>query len=280
RLAERLEQSEPEFLASHLNQAERGHLCDLVLGAVTAQALDQTTQHEVAVGLEHHVDEVDDDDAADVAQAQLADDLLGRFEVVLGDGLFEVAAGTDELSGVDVDDGHRLGAIDDQRATGRQPHLAVQRLLDLLGDAVGVERVDIVLIRLDALEKVGSDALQVRADGPLRFLALDEHLREVLVEDVANDLDQQVGLRVQQRGGLLALDLLLDVLPLRRKALDVAGELLLGGALGRGADDDTARFRQHLLEDALQTRALVVGQLAADPVHRTTRNVDQVTARK
>src|SRR5690606_8506665 len=83
RLAERLEQSEPELLASHLNQAERGHLCDLVLGAVTAEALDQTTQHEVAVGLEHHVNEVDDDDAADVAQAQLADDLLGRFEVVL-----------------------------------------------------------------------------------------------------------------------------------------------------------------------------------------------------
>ena len=30
-----------------------------------------------------HVDEVDDDDAADVAQPQLADDLLGRLEVGL-----------------------------------------------------------------------------------------------------------------------------------------------------------------------------------------------------
>src|SRR5699024_9386437 len=56
-------------------------------------ALDQPPQHEVAVGLEHHVDEVDDDDAADVAQPQLTHDLLGGFEVVLRDGLLEGPAG-------------------------------------------------------------------------------------------------------------------------------------------------------------------------------------------
>ena len=79
-------------LARHLHQPERGHLGDLVTGAVAAQALDQAPQHEVAVGLEHHVDEVDDDDAADVAQPELAHDLLGGLEVVLGDRLLEVAA--------------------------------------------------------------------------------------------------------------------------------------------------------------------------------------------
>ena len=125
RLGERLEQARPDALAGHLHQAERGDLGDLVLGAVAAQALDEPAQHEVAVGLEHHVDEVDDDDAADVAQPQLADDLLGRLEVVLGDGLLEVAARADELAGVDVDDRHRLGAVDDERAARRQPHLAV-----------------------------------------------------------------------------------------------------------------------------------------------------------
>ena len=123
---------EAELLAGHLHEAERGDLGDLVLGAVAAQALDQTAEHEVAVRLEHHVDEVDDDDAADVAQAQLAHDLLGGLEVVLRDGLFEVAAGADELAGVDVDDRHRLGAVDHERATRRQPDLAVERLLDLL----------------------------------------------------------------------------------------------------------------------------------------------------
>ena len=101
---ERLEQARTDPLTGHLYEAERGDLGHLVLGAVTRQALEQPAQHEIAVALEHHVDEVDDDDAADVAQPQLADDLLGRLEVVLGDGLLEVAALAGELAGVDVDD--------------------------------------------------------------------------------------------------------------------------------------------------------------------------------
>ena len=118
-VAERLEQAGADPLAGHLDQAERGDLGDLVTGAVAAEALDQAAQHQVAVVLEHHVDEVDDDDAADVAQPELPDDLLGGLEVVLGDGLLEVAAGAGELAGVDVDDRHRLGAVDHQRAARR-----------------------------------------------------------------------------------------------------------------------------------------------------------------
>src|SRR5690606_37276791 len=129
---ERLDETGPEPLARHMDEAERGDLRDLVAGAVPAESLGQAPQHEVAVGFEHHVDEVDDDHAADVAQAHLADDLLGRLEVVTGDRLLEVAAGPGELAGVDVDDSHRLGAVDDERATGRQPHLAVESLRELL----------------------------------------------------------------------------------------------------------------------------------------------------
>ena len=90
-----------------------------MLGAVAAQAFEHAAQHEVAVGFEDHVDEVDDDDAADVAQTQLANDLFGSLEVVLRDGLLEVSTRADELAGVDIDDGHGLGAVDHEGATGR-----------------------------------------------------------------------------------------------------------------------------------------------------------------
>src|SRR5690606_35810927 len=93
RLGEDLDQPGSDPLARHLHQAQRGHLGDLVLGPVTAQALQEPAHHQVAVGLQHHVDEVDDDDAADVAEPELAHDLLGRLDVVLGDGLLEVPAG-------------------------------------------------------------------------------------------------------------------------------------------------------------------------------------------
>ena len=134
-------------------------------GTVATQALDQPAEHEVAVGLEHHVDEVDDDDAADVAEPELADDLLGRLQVVLGDRLLEVAARAGELAGVDVDDGHRLGAVDDQRAARGQPDLAVQPLRDLLVDAVRREDVwssFAAVVALQPLLQVGRHVRDVR----------------------------------------------------------------------------------------------------------------------
>ena len=85
-----------------------------MLGAVAAKALEQTSKDEVSVALEHHVDEVDDDDSADVAQTKLSDDLFGCLDVVACDRLLEVATLANELAGVDVDNGHRLSAVDHQ----------------------------------------------------------------------------------------------------------------------------------------------------------------------
>src|SRR6202008_369608 len=122
-LRERLKQPGTDPLTGHLHEPERRHLGNLVLGPVPRQALKKPAQHELAVRLEHHVDEVDDDDTADVTQPELANDLLRGLQVVPGDGLLEVPALAGELAGVDVDDRHRLGTVDDQRAAARQPHL-------------------------------------------------------------------------------------------------------------------------------------------------------------
>jgi hypothetical protein len=174
RLAERLEQALADALAGHLDEPERGHLGDLVLGPVAAQALDEASYDQVAVALQHHVDEVDDDDPADVAQPQLAGDLLGGLEVVAGDRLLEVAALADELAGVDVDDDHRLGAVDDQRAAGGQVDLAVQRLEQLLVDAVLGEDVLVGGVPGQPRRQVRRDELDVVADGVPLAVALDD----------------------------------------------------------------------------------------------------------
>ena len=60
------------------------------------------------------------------------------------------------------------------------------------------------------------------------------------------------------------LALLLDVAPARGEALDVAGQLVLGGALGRGAHDHARGVGDDLLEQRLEAVALGVGQLAGD----------------
>jgi hypothetical protein len=67
------------------------HLVHRGLGVIARQRLFQLAQHLALVLVIGHVDEVDDDDAAEVAQAQLPCDRLGRFEIGAVDGLFEIA---------------------------------------------------------------------------------------------------------------------------------------------------------------------------------------------
>lgn len=114
-LGERFDQALADALARHLHQTQRRDLRHLMLGAVTRQAFDQTPQHQIAVGGHHHVDEIDHDHAADIAQTQLARDLLGRLQVASRHRLLKALAAADEPAGVHVDRGHGLGAVDDDR---------------------------------------------------------------------------------------------------------------------------------------------------------------------
>ena len=78
--------------------------------------------------------------------------------------------------------------------------------------------------------------------------------------------------------GALPLALLLDVLPAGLEPLDVAGQLVLAGALGGGAHDDAGGVGDDLLEQRLEPVALGVGQLAGDAAGGAVGHVDQEAA--
>ena len=276
-LREDLKQTGTQTLTGHLNQTQRGHLSHLVLGAVTAQALNQATQNQVAVRLKHHVNEVNDDNAADVAQTQLTDNLLSSFQVVLGDGLLQVAAATSELAGVHIHHGHGFSAVNHQRTTRRQVHLTVQSLRQLLVDAVVVEEVVLTIPLLQAGNQVRRHVGHVRLDGIPGVLALNDHRGEVLVEDVTDGLNHQVGLLVEHLRSqhLAGVSLLLNLFPLRTQTVNVVGQLLLRSTLRRGTNNHASALGQLVLQNLLQASTLGVGQLAGNTGHRTTRHVHQ-----
>ena len=276
---ERLNEALAHALAGHLHQAQRGDLRDLVARTVASQALDQATQHEVPVGFQHHINEVDDDDAADVAQAQLADDLFGRLEIIASNRLLQRAAGTDELTGVDIDDGHRLGAVNDEGASRGQPDLPIHTLRQLLVNAVRVEDILRAHPLLDAVGQLGAELIHVLLDGRVSVATLNDELREVLIEDVAHDTHGQLGFAAQQRRGALRVGaLLLDVLPLTGQTSDVVADLFLRRTFGGGAHDDTRTRGHDGLEDLLQASALLIRELAGNTHHRATGNQNQVAA--
>src|SRR5690606_7036040 len=185
------------------------------------------------------------------------------------------------LPGVDVDDDHRLGPVDHERTAARQPHLAVQRLGELLVDPVRGEDVDLAGPPGQPVGQVRRHVRHVAVDGLPRLVAADDDLGEVLVEDVPHDTDGHVRLAVEQRGraGAAALGLLADLLPLPLEPLDVPAQFLLARALGGGAHDDARVLGDDLLEDGLQPGPLGVGQLAADAGHRALGDVHEVAAR-
>ena len=123
----------------------------------------------VAVVPDLHVDEVDDDDAADVAQPELLGDLDRGLEVVAEDRLLE-ARRADVLAGVDVDHRERLGVLDDERAARRQPHLAIERLVQLLVHVVALEerqRLGLGVVELHPVGQRRRDRCR-RSRGPPR----------------------------------------------------------------------------------------------------------------
>ncbi len=101
-------------MTGHFQQAEARDAANLHASAVGLEAFTHALFHGALVLGRGHVDEVDHDQAADVTQAQLAGDFLGRFQVGLQRGFLDVAA----LGGacrVDVDGHQRLGRIDHDR---------------------------------------------------------------------------------------------------------------------------------------------------------------------
>ena len=276
-LREDLKQTGTQALTGHLNQTQRSHLSHLMLGTVTAQALNQATQNQVTIRLKHHVNEVNDNNAANIAQTQLTDNLLSSFQVVLGDSLFQVAAATGELTGVHIHHGHGFGTVNHERTTRRQVHLTVQCLRQLLVNAVVVEEVIRGIPLLQAGNQVRRHVRHVRLDGIPRVLALNDHRGEVLVEDITHGLNHQVGLLVEHLRSqhLAGVSLLLNLFPLRTQTVNVVGQLLLRSTLRRGTNDYASALGQLVLQNLLQARTLGVGQLAGNTGHRTTRHVHQ-----
>ncbi|MNO70338.1 hypothetical protein D3C76_612170 [compost metagenome] len=185
-----------------------------------------------------HVDEVDDDDPADVAQAQLASNGGGRFKVGLEDGLFKVAV-AHERAGVDVDGGHRLGRVDHQVAAGLERHLALQGTLDFILDAIQVEDRPLARVMLQAIGNFRHQFADELRGFLERFPRVDADLLDLGVDQVAQRAQGQAEVFVDHRRGAAGLDLAGDLLPQTTQVADVLEDFLGAGTLGGGAQNET-----------------------------------------
>ena len=147
-----------------------------------------------------HVDEIDDDEAADIAQTQLPCDLLGGFQIGVARSRLNIAA-PGAAGRIDVDRHQRLGVIDHQAAARGQSDLVRIGRLDLALDLVAREQRYRVLIELElALRVGGHEALHVFLGLLEGFRLIDEAFAYVIGEIVPQAPGHRIAFLEDQEG--------------------------------------------------------------------------------
>ncbi len=188
-----------QTLARQFKQAKARNAPDLHAGAIHAHRVLELVLDFALVARAVHVDEVDDDQSAGIANAQLPRNFGGRFKVGVERGFLDVAA-LGGLRGVDVDRGQRFGLVDHDRAAGRKPHGALERIFDLRFNLEAREQRNRVLIQLQLAQVVWHHLLDELPRIVVELLGVDEDLADVVAQVVAQGADDEFRFLVDQEG--------------------------------------------------------------------------------
>ena len=129
----------PGALARHFHQAQVRDASDFIAGRVTQHGFFQASVHLPAMLGILHVDEVHDDNAAQVAQAQLARERRRRFQIGL-ENRFCLIALADKRTGIHIYGGHGLGLVDDQVTSRFKLNFTPQCPLDIVLNTMQVKQ--------------------------------------------------------------------------------------------------------------------------------------------
>ena len=213
-----------------------------------------------------HVDEVDDDEAGEVAQAQLAGHFVGRFEIGLDGGFLDIALAR-RPPGVHVDGHQRFGRIDDQIAAGRKLDPRRVQIVELVLDAVGDEqRLRLVPVLLHPPRVARNQRLHEILGAAVGPVALDQHLVDLPSVNVADRPFHEIGFLVDESRRRARQRVLADAFPGARQEIVIALDLGLGALHAGGPHDDRHAVGDiQALHDGLQFPPVSrVGDLARD----------------
>src|SRR5690606_36892976 len=231
-----LAQGRAQALTGHLQQAEAADAANLYTGTVGSQGFAHLVFDGALVLDRSHVDEVDDDQTADITQTQLAGDLFRRFQIGLQGGFLDVAA----LGGarrVAVDGNQCFGRVDDDGTAGRQFHFTLEGGFDLAFDLETVEQRDAVFVQLDLAGVLRHHLLDEGECFFLGFDAVDQYFADVLAQVVADGADDDVGFLIDQEGSRAAGGGFLDGGPQLQQVVEVPLHFFAGATQAGGAHD-------------------------------------------
>ena len=228
-------------LAAHFHQAEFADGAKLHSCTVLAQGVAQAVFHFAAVFALFHVNEIDHDQAAQVAQAHLAGYLVGSFEVGAGGGFFDVAA-FDGAGGVHVHAHQRFGVVNHDGAAGWQRDGAGIGRFNLVLNLKAAEQRRVVAVALHAGGMLGHDVRHELLRLVEHVVGVDQDVANVGIEVIANGANHQAGFLVNQESAFTRFGGAVNGGPKLEQVIQVP--LQLGGrapnASGSGNDGHAA----------------------------------------
>src|SRR5258706_4830236 len=199
-------------LAGHFHQTELGYFKYIGAGFVLLERLFERIVDSFAVALFLHIDEIDDDNAADVAQPQLAHSFLNRFHVGLKN-RFLLAAFANETAGIHIDRGERLGALDDEVTTRTEPNPSIERFDDFFLDHLLLKQWLFIRVKNDLSLGARHEMAHKIDDSPMVFWRIDHDLLGLRCEEIPDRPRDQIEILMNQRGRRRGRTLFLNPLP-------------------------------------------------------------------
>ena len=154
-------------------------------GAIMLEALFQTLLDREIVAPLVHVDEIDHDQAGEIAQPQLACHFLGRFEIGLERGILDRTF----LGGaarVHIDRHQRLCHADHDIAAGLELHRRVEHPGKIALHLIAGEKRQRIGVLLHVLGVGRHDHLHEILRRAIALIALDKHLINLAVVEIAD----------------------------------------------------------------------------------------------
>ena len=225
-----------EALAAHFHQAELADAAELHAGTVLAQRVAQAVLDLAAVLRLFHVDEVDDDQAAQIAQAHLARDFVGGFQVGARGGFLDVAT-LDGAGRVHVDRNQGFGVVDHDGAARGQGHGARVGRFDLVLDLETAEQRCVIAVALDPGSVLGHHVRHELLGLFVDVVGIDEDVTDLVVEVVADGADHQARFLIDQERAL-ALGGTVDGAPQLEQIVQIPLQFGRAAADAGGARDD------------------------------------------
>ena len=259
-----LGQGGAQALARQFHQTEARDLAHLHARAIRLHRVLELLLDFALVARRLHVDEVDDDEAAHVAQAQLARRLFGRFHVGAKRGFLDVSAARG-TRGIDVDGDQRLGVVDDDRAARGQLHGSRVGRFDLVFDLEAREQRNVVAIAFDPAFGVRHhqrhEGLGLLED----VVGVDQNLADVGREVIADGANDQARLEVDEVRALERIGRGRDRIPQLEQVVEVPLQFgRVAADAGRAGDEAHALRVLQLVHDLLQFLAFIALDAARD----------------